>query len=179
MSRPSSSSHSDTCDTVWQWFRAQPPPEDDLAAAAMLGQFIHRFLAQLLPAAGDDACGMLLIREGMQPSEAIDAVVNQYLRPNQTLLVRLLTVIKPEADPGELARDAQCILGQILHYRVFRAIIERLNEQNLSYPESLTELSQHLTRFTLRGLGCRDALIDRAIAAAAPLPGCQAQGSAS
>lgn len=148
---------------AWQMLREATMPRRKLDAAALLARFIRQFLAQLLPEAGDDACGMLIIREGMQPSEALDSVVNQYIRPNQTLLVDLLRVIKPEADAKELSRDAQSILGQLLHYRVFRAIMEKLRGHNLSEPKRLDELARHLTRFSLRGLGCNDDLIDRAL----------------
>lgn len=165
MSRPRSGAGNGdgSCDGAWQLLRDSPSPTTPRDAAVLLGRFIRRFLAQLLPASGEDACGMLIIREGMQPSEAIDAVVNQYIRPNQTLLVDLLRTIKPAADATQLAQDAQSILGQMVHYRVFRGIIERLRDHELSEPRQIEQLATHLTRFSLRGLGCNEPFIDGAM----------------
>jgi len=160
------SNGSDCLASAWDLLRDGPQSLSRHDAALLLARFIRRFLSQLLPTSGDDACGMLIIREGVQPSEAIDAVVDQYIRPNQTMLVDLLRNIKPDADDLDLARDAQCILGQIVHYRVFRAIIEKLRGHTLSQPQRLDELAAHLTQFSLRGLGCDDPFINRALAEA-------------
>lgn len=154
--------------SAWDLLRDTPPALAPRHAAILLARFIRRFLAQLLPATGDDPCGMLIIREGVQPSEAIDAVVDQYIRPNQTLLINLLRNIEPNADENQLTRDAQSILGQIVHYRVFRAIIEKLRGQCLSQPQQLDQLTAHITQFSLRGIGCDDQFVQSILTAAVP-----------
>ncbi len=151
---------------AWQLLEHTPVPSDAAEAAVLLARFIHRFLAELLPTSSDDACIMLIIREGMRPSEALDGVVDRYIRPNQTLLVNLVRVLKPQADDAELARDAQSILGQMMHYRVFRAVIEKLRGAR-SDSQRVHELFDHVTRFSLRGLGYDDAFAEQAMKDAA------------
>ena len=77
--------------------------DTDNRAATVLARFIHLFLSHLLPTEGVDTCGNLLIREALEPTEAIEAVVADYMRPHQSMLISVLEIMLPEAGRRELS----------------------------------------------------------------------------
>lgn len=152
--------------TAWKLLE-DSSPGDRVEAAALLVRFVRRFLSHMLPPKGIDPCGTLIIREGLQPSEALDAVVQHNIRPNESAMARLLGAIAPEIAADELCWYAASVLGQLTHYRVFRPIIEQLRGESLASPARLARLADHIATFTLRGLGGDESLISRAFARAA------------
>lgn len=151
----------------WDLLQSIPDRRDD--AAVLLVRFIRQFMKQLLPAERMDVCGTLIIREGIEPTEALDTVMNEYLQPNEAMLRSLVRVIVPDATEPELARHVVSIFGQMVHYRTFRPIIERMWQGSLSEPQRFDAISTHVAQFTLRGLGSTDECAERAMAGAREL----------
>jgi AcrR family transcriptional regulator len=143
------------------WEVLQDTPRDRSEAAVRLVRFVHEFLAHLM--AGDPS-SRLLLREAAEPSEAIDGVVRDFIEPNEALLVSLVRVFAPDEDERRLALMAESVLGQVLHYRVFRPFLERLTVGELATAEQIAEVADHLAAFSLRGIGCPGDMIDQAIA---------------
>ncbi len=152
---------------VWDVLREKPT--DPLGAATVLARFIHLFLSHLLPTDGVDTCGNLLIREALEPTEAIEAVVADYMRPHQSMLISVLEIMLPEAGRWELSMAAHSILGQILHYRVSRPFVERLGVGAAGKPERVARIARHIARFSLRALGCSPKVVEQALAEAQTL----------
>ena len=137
------------------------PPDDPEDAGLRLVSFIQRFFGRLLEVGEVDACGLLMIREALQPSEAIDAVVRDYMHPGSELLVGVLRAVRPELDSAVLELYATSLMGQLIHYKVFKPFIERLHGVELSDPAVAAECAEQVALFTLRGLGCDERLIER------------------
>ncbi|MEE8143219.1 MAG: CerR family C-terminal domain-containing protein, partial [Planctomycetota bacterium] len=87
--------------------------------------------------------------------------------PNERILMHVVEALAPESDRKQLSRHAQSILGQILHYRVFRPFLERMSEGAVENPGEIDSISEHITRFSLRALGCTKGQIEEALAEAA------------
>ncbi|MHC4106552.1 MAG: CerR family C-terminal domain-containing protein [Planctomycetota bacterium] len=149
---------------VWDLFRQKPG--DPRSAASVLVRFIQLYLTHLLPADGDDSSGNLILREALEPTEAIEAVVGNYMQPHQAMLIEVLGTLVPGSTHDELLCIAHSILAQILHYRVFRPFVERLGLNELDQPRRVAQIADHIARFSLRALGCSDQLIEDAIKAA-------------
>ena len=147
------------------WQVLEGPHASRRAAAAALALFIRRFLARRLPPPGDgpDVAGSLILHEAAEPSEAIDSVVRDFIRPHESMLVETLSVLAPEAQRRTLALHAQSIMGQMLHYRVFRPFMERMAVGDLSRPATVRRIADHIARVSLRGLGLSEARIERAL----------------
>jgi len=152
---------------VWDVLREKPA--DLQEGATVLARFIHLFLSHLLPTDGVDTCGNLLLREALEPTEAIEAVVADYMRPHQSMLIGVLEIMLPDAGRRELAMVAHSILGQILHYRVSRPFVERLGVGAAGKPEGVARIARHIARFSLRAVGCSRKVIERALAEAQTL----------
>ncbi|TVQ51327.1 MAG: DUF1956 domain-containing protein [Phycisphaerales bacterium] len=160
---------------AWDLLEHIPDGPDD--AAILLARFVREWLDQLIPVVGGNACASLIVREGLHPTEAIDAVVDDYLKPNECRLRRLLAVFLPEADELELGLHAHSLLGQVLHYCIYRPIVERLRGMPLRNAtmsdagvghDLLDRITHHVTRTTLRSLGVHDARIDAVLKEIAP-----------
>jgi hypothetical protein len=101
----------------------------------------------------------------IRPSDAIDAVVRDYIRPGQQALVGLVGVILPPAAPVAAEMVARSILAQILHERVFQPFIERL--EGRAAADRIGLVAEHILRFSLQGMGCDARFVERALTAAA------------
>lgn len=132
-------------------------------AARLFVRFVRRFLDSLLAEAALGTCGLLMLREAMRPSEAIDAVVSRFTRPHQELLVGVVAAVAPGGTPLECELAAHSVLGQVLHYMIQRAFLERQSEIQLGDPHAVRAVADHVARFSLRGLGCSEELVRYAL----------------
>lgn len=150
-------------EAIWDLLRDKPA--DASSAAAVLVRFIHTFLSRLLSPGEGKSCCNLMVREATEPSEAIDAVVRDFIRPHRDMLMQVISVLRPEMSADKLAMSAQSVLAQVLHYRVFRGFVERLDAAAMTDPSYAREKADHIARFSLAALGCDSKLIERAIEA--------------
>lgn len=119
------------------------PP--DAPAERRLSAFVTGFLRRVLDR--ESRAGRLMTREMIEPSAALDRLVDRVLRPIYLHLVELLREIRrmPVAE-AELA--AKSILGQILLYKHCAPVIERIDRR---LPR-LEALAEHIARFSLGGV---------------------------
>lgn len=150
--------------TVWEALR--PVQGNRAAAAATLAFFVRSFLDYVTSTARPACACSLLIREAGEPSEAVDAVVRDFIRPHQQALLEVIEAVNPGIPARERLLHAESIMGQMLHYRVFRPFIERLGVANLAGNGEVARIASHIARVALRGLQCDDDFIDRALCAA-------------
>jgi AcrR family transcriptional regulator len=138
-------------------------PSDRVAAAAQVARFIEAFFAYSMHRREMDACGLLMLREALQPSEAIDAVVRDYLKPRTDDLVIVLGVLMPGRSEAELTNAAHSLLGQLMHFRIFRPFIERVSSVDFADEDVSRSVARDVAAFSLRGLGCDEKMIRRAL----------------
>ena len=146
---------------VWNFLK--PVSSDPVDAAAALARFIHEMLHKHLMCREPNPCCNFMLREAMEPTEAIDVVVRDYIHPYQRMLMEVIALIAPKRTTDELLFTASSILGQVMHYRVFRAFVERMHTQPLDEESRVEQIAQHISRFSLSGLECDAALISRAL----------------
>lgn len=149
-------------ETASAWAMLEPAPTTRQAAATALVRFIDRFMRSLLLPENGDAATCLILREAAEPDEAIDSVVRDFIQPHESMLVGVVAVLRPDADRRELSLLAQSILGQMLHYRVFRPFLERMATGGLRDEAAVDGIASHVARFSLRSLGCPARMIERA-----------------
>jgi TetR/AcrR family transcriptional regulator, regulator of cefoperazone and chloramphenicol sensitivity len=138
--------------------RATSSPED---AAGALREFVGAFLAVLLTS-DDHACGACLVMQAaLHPGESTDLVVDEFIRPHQDRLCDLCGRLRPDADGDQRRRAAHSIMALLLHQRLCRAFLDRLEHPaDPRRPEVLARLADEITEFSLRGMGC-GSLADR------------------
>lgn len=127
------------------------------AAAVVLREFVHAFLRVMLEKEEADPCACMIMQAAMEPGDATDLVVREFIEPHHLQLSRVVRVLCPEADELARGRLTQSLMGVLMHQRIFRPFLDRLG-----YPVApedgvgFARLADELTAFVLRGLGGGD-----------------------
>jgi len=148
-------------EAVWELLAA--PPASRAEAGRRLVAFVRAWLARLCDPGRPNACARLMLREALAPSEAIDVVVRDFLQPKEERLVGVLAVLAPDRKREELLACARSVTGQLVHYLVFRPFLERRSPSGFA-PSGLEAIADHVASFSLRGLGCPEAFVRKALA---------------
>jgi hypothetical protein len=113
----------------------------------MIRAFAMRFLGE------PDPHTRLIQREMLEPSFALDAIVREFMRPRFRALLACLAVLLPRASQRELELHGLSVIGQLLHYKAARPVIQRLVGASRYTPAFIEEVVAHVTDFTERALG--------------------------
>jgi TetR/AcrR family transcriptional regulator, regulator of cefoperazone and chloramphenicol sensitivity len=119
-----------------------------------LRAFIHHFLVNVLAMNQQNTWhSMLMLREMLRPTEACETLVRETIRPKFERLQAILREICPGADERRLNALGFSVIGQCLHYRMARAVSERLIGAEAYHALDLDYLTDHIAGFTLAALG--------------------------
>ncbi len=119
-----------------------------------LRDFIRHFLCRVLAVDDpDDWRHRLLLREMLHPTSASDVVIREMIRPRFERLSGILRAFCPAADTRKLQALVFSVIGQCLHYKMARAINERLIGVEPFRAIDLDYLTEHITTFCLAALG--------------------------
>lgn len=139
----------------------QEPPAG-ASAEERLRAHVEWFLLHLLDEGRPAWHGRLMAREMIEPTAALDELVSGHIRESND---RLLGIVRELMGPG--ASDAQVrtcafsITGQCLFYRHCEPVICRLHPEVRIGRAQVPALAEHVTRFSLAGLGAIAAVPDR------------------
>lgn len=138
-----------------------PLPEwpEDTPAAIRLRDFVRTFLARVMHGEGRGWEVQLMLREVLNPTEATAMFVQEYVRPHFELLNRILADLVPESFPLERRRLlAFSVIGQCLHYRVGRPIMQLLLSEEDFRRLQPDLLADHIASVILAALGAAPPL---------------------
>jgi AcrR family transcriptional regulator len=122
-------------------------PEERLRA------FVRSFLLRMLASGPMAWHGKLLALEMIEPTQALDALVQERFRPMARLLRQIIrSLLGPAAGP-EVERLCGCsIVSQCLFYQHCRSVVARMFPDQQFGPADLERLADHITRFSLAAL---------------------------
>ena len=128
--------------------------DESLGAEERLKRFVHGFVSATLD--GSSYGMRLMAREQIQPTAALDDVVNHSIRPICERMHRIIAaIIGGEVEEERLRHAAMSVIAQCLYWLNHRPVIERLTPQERFDPE---RISADILRFSLVGLrGLRTA----------------------
>lgn len=149
------------------WDLLAEPPRSRAEAGRLLVAFVRRWLGTLMIQPEVSSCTRLVLREALRPSEGLDLIVRDFGEPHEERLDALVRVLAPRLAEPERLVAVRAILGQLVHYLVFRAFLE--HRMGRFGPADVLRIADDLARFTLRGLSCSESFVARALAAA-PVP---------
>ena len=95
-----------------------------------------------------------MLREMLHPTSASDVLIRERIRPRFEQLQQILRQFCPEADERKLNALSFSVIGQCLHYRMARPVVERLIGPEAYQSLDLDYLTDHITSFCLAGLRC-------------------------
>ena len=119
-----------------------------------LRSLIYRFLEYLLDPARPDWKRRLMAREMANPTTALDELVEKNIRPlrDEFLVPTLRELTAGCFNRRQLSYLGSSVMGQCLYFLQSRPIIERLNPDFKIGKTEITEIAEHVTRFSLAAL---------------------------
>ena len=153
------------------WALLEAPVETREHAAASFRGFVRAFLRVLLRSdeAGSSVC--LVMQSALESGEATDVVVREFVEPHHARLCGVVGQLRPDATRAERSRAAQSVMALLLHQRLFRPFLDRLDRDGAVSGDApppgeaeIERLADEIAGFALRGMGCED-LVDSARAA--------------
>ncbi len=130
-----------------------PPYPDfspDASSEQQLTDFIRFFLQRILDEGRPAWHGKLMAREISAPTEALDKLVEEQIRPQHEYLEALVRdLLGPAATPQQADLCVWSILGQCLFYRHSQPVVLRLHPEHQYTPEEISRLADHITSFSL------------------------------
>lgn len=123
------------------------PPEERLRF------YIDQFLRRLLHPDRPKWHGMLMAREMTEPSDALDMIVEEAIRPQARAMEKIIN----ELTLGKVSKDRVWMLGfsvvsQCLFYLHDRPLIERLYPKFATKPPTIEQLVDHIYAFSLAAI---------------------------
>jgi AcrR family transcriptional regulator len=130
----------------------EAPPEEQLHA------FVRALLLRVFDKGHQSVHGKLMAREMIEPTSALDRIVEQVIRP---MYGRLCAIVKTLAGArvslAQVEAAAKSVVGQCLFYKHCTPVLERLEGRRPDLRD-LDALVEHIVVFSLhgiRGLGAR------------------------
>ncbi len=137
-------------------FEGNPLQTDVDDPEVQLAQFVRTMLNRLLAPGGLSTYqnhSRLLARELVDPSPVLDAVVEDFIRPQAAVLTRIIQdLVGGQASMDQVWHCAFSIIGQCIYYGYAWPVMIRLHPMDLSDPDAIDRLAGHVVAFSLYGL---------------------------
>ncbi|HEY3320375.1 MAG TPA: CerR family C-terminal domain-containing protein [Planctomycetota bacterium] len=128
-------------------------PNRDRAPEERLRLYIHSFLMRILGVGRPAWHGRLAVREVVDPTPALDSIINDIFRPSFALLQEIVrNLLGPGATEKAIHHAAASISGQCLFYAHSRAVIERMTANADYSQQMIDDVAAHITAFSLGAL---------------------------
>ena len=125
---------------------------EDAPAKDQLRTFILSLLFRMLDKGKPAWFGKVMAREMTEPTRAFDHMVNEVMRPLNRLLASIIKKIVGTSVGEETIRMCcASILSQCFYYYNTR-VIAPLFQRDMSEPEEIERVADHILRFSLKGL---------------------------
>jgi AcrR family transcriptional regulator len=136
--------------------RKYPPnlglPEDAGYEERLKG-FIRSFLLRMLDEGRPAWHGQIMAREIADPTDALDTVVEESIRPQIDLLRQIIQgLVGPDFSEARVRLCGASIVGQCMYYRHARPVVTRLYPE-INYSQgNIESIAEHVAQFSLAAL---------------------------
>ena len=125
---------------------------EDVTSDEKLRAFIRSLLFRLLDKGKPAWFGKLMAREMAEPTRAFDRMVQDVMRPLNKLLASIVQkIVGDSVSETEILRCCTSIIGQCVYYYNSRYMTQ-LFRQDVSSPEEIERIADHIMHFSLKGL---------------------------
>ena len=95
-----------------------------------------------------------MVREMTEPTRAFERLVKEIVRPRDKILASIVRkMIGGPISEEKIRLCCASIIGQCLYYYNARSIIPQLYHQDVSNPDEIEKIADHIAQFSLVGLG--------------------------
>ncbi len=124
-----------------------------IPAEERLRVFVRAVLTRFFDEGRPAWLGKLVAQEMIDPTKALDSLVNEQIRPNSERLKAIVReLIGVEIDEQELWRCTFSIAAQWLFYFHCGQVVKRLNPDQRFGRQELERLADHITKFSVAAL---------------------------
>lgn len=146
---------------------APPPepgePEAQSRAMESLANYVRAFLEDLFACHGQEcispelhsAVHLFWTREMMDPAKKRADLILAHIQPHVDYLSACLRALRPDLDEEKRFLLGCCIHSQIMFFHRDMAIVALIRGKDYG-PQDIDRLAEHITEFSLGGLGLRD-----------------------
>lgn len=125
----------------------QATPQERLHA------FVRSFLWRVLSSDLAARHGRLMAREMVEPTGALDRLVEERIRPEAEALRGIITeILGPDAPRDQIQLAGLSVVGQILFYSHCAPVLNRLFREDAFDVTRLERLADHITTFSLAAM---------------------------
>lgn len=116
---------------------------------------VRAFLQRTLSLEQPPWKGCLMARELAEPSGALPRIIQEVARPVHEVFTEVVADLAPEHSEEQRWLCVQSIVAQCHFFRHAESVLELLRPEwgQLSVEERIDRLTEHITKFTLAGLG--------------------------
>lgn len=123
------------------------------APETRLRNYIRTFLKRLLGDNVQSRMGRLIARESVEPTQAFDLVVEQFVVPQYVSLCNTVrALLGPDCSDEAVHRGAMSVVGQCLYYQNVRRVVDRLDPDLKYSSDDVSRLADYIAEFSLGGL---------------------------
>jgi AcrR family transcriptional regulator len=126
----------------------------DAPAEVQLRAFVLSFLLRIFDKGPDSWHGKLVSREMIEPTHALDALIEERLRPMAALLWKIVAgVLRCPLNDERVRLFAFSIVSQCVFYHHCSPVVSRLFPKDLPLDKAgIERLADHITRFSLTAM---------------------------
>lgn len=126
-------------------------PEERLKA------FIRGMFLRLISSdgwGGMSGKGRLIARELLEPTPALEWIIEKYIKPHKDILVSILSELAgPDVAMEKLLSCAISVIGQCIYYAFATPILHKIAPDFIPLEDNLDRIANHVWLFSLGGIG--------------------------
>lgn len=126
---------------------------EGMSGEELLGAFVHDFLNRLLNPGRPGWHAVLLAREMVEPTEALDEMVSRFIRPQMDVLAQVIRAIAGREMPAStVGRCIESVIPQIVFHVNARAVILKIHPQRIYDEAEIARIAEHIAAFSIAGI---------------------------
>lgn len=115
--------------------------------------FVRGYLQRILAAGAECRHGRIIMREMIEPTSALDLMVERVVKPTSLLLDDILKqLLGPSVPETSRRQTGLSIIGQIVFYAHCRPVLQRMNPDFKLGQGDVEPLVAHVVKFSLGGI---------------------------
>ena len=140
-----------------------PTPERGESPALQLERWLGWWIRGMLHPDRPSWVQTLMTREMVDPTPALDQMVERSIRPMYEALTAMIRRLLPKGSKAATVRDCvHSVIGQVIFYKHAAPVLQRLGTAPEPTPRALERLVAHVVAFSLAGVMAAGAATKRA-----------------
>jgi TetR/AcrR family transcriptional regulator, regulator of cefoperazone and chloramphenicol sensitivity len=125
---------------------------DKATGEQRLKAFVHSFLLRIFSQGPESRHGKMMAREMIEPSGALDVIVQEEIMPMKDELMSIIKELGPRLSEKKIRLCGISVVSQVLFYHHCRPVVSRVFPNLTFDKKEIEELADHITTFSLAAI---------------------------